>query len=70
MATYRSVSGDMVDAICTLYYPNVAMDQALTAVLSANPGLAAYGPQLPEGLEITLPEISTNEVATTIQLWD
>ena len=70
MATYRTSSGDMVDAICAIYYPDTSMDQAISVVLTANPGVAAYGPVLPEGLEITLPEIAINEATATIQLWD
>jgi phage tail protein X len=66
MTTYRTIDGDMVDAICKAHYGNENM---LETVLEANPGLAALGPVLSRGQVITLPE---KAVATTIQpvrLW-
>ena len=40
-------------------------------VLNANPRLAAKGPLLPAGLQITLPELTTGvEDTQVVQLWD
>ncbi|MDZ4370113.1 MAG: tail protein X [Phenylobacterium sp.] len=44
---------------------------AIEAVLAANPGLAAVGHALPEGLEVTIPEIASAPAqAPMLQLWD
>ncbi|VEA30311.1 phage tail protein X [Salmonella enterica subsp. enterica] len=39
-------------------------------VLQANPGLAEYGPFLPHGLQVELPDITASTTAQTVQLWD
>jgi len=39
-------------------------------VLQANPGLAEYGPTLPHGLEVELPDVAPAATAQTVQLWD
>ncbi|MEH0067607.1 tail protein X [Escherichia coli] len=39
-------------------------------VLKANPGLAEYGPFLPHGLQVELPDIPTTTTVQTVQLWD
>ncbi|MGX4060426.1 tail protein X, partial [Escherichia coli] len=40
-------------------------------VLKANPGLAEYGPFLPHGLQVELPDIpTTTTTVQTVQLWD
>lgn len=61
--------GDTVDALCWRHYGRT--DGTVEAVLEANNGLADYGPVLPLGLSVELPEIGT--VQTTkplIQLFD
>lgn len=63
---YRTVEGDMVDAICKAQYGREAMTPA---VYAANPGLAALGPVLPRGILITLPEIAAAPVRSPIRLW-
>lgn len=44
---------------------------AVEAALAANPGLAALGPTMPEGREVTIPE-NTPAARTVdlVQLWD
>lgn len=59
---------DEVDHICWRYYGRT--QQAVEAVMIANPGLADMMPILPEGLVINLPEIPTPEAGTTIRIWD
>lgn len=66
---YKTAAGDMVDAICVDYYKKVPMDDAINAVLEANPGLSEYGPVLPGNLKITLPVIAPKAPAPGIQLW-
>lgn len=66
MAVYRTIDGDVIDAICKAHYGS---EQHVTAVYEANPGLARLGPVLPKGLEIILPEIDANPVVTLKRLW-
>ena len=43
------------------------------AALQLNPGLASYGPILPQGILVTLPDattVSQTDTTETIQLWD
>lgn len=60
----------MVDEIAWTYYGTTDAGQT-EAILAANPGLADYGPVLPSGVVITLPDQTT--VAATsqgVKLWD
>ncbi|MGR3435285.1 MAG: tail protein X [Shimia sp.] len=66
MTLYRTIDGDMVDAICHAHYGNT---DAVEAVLEANPGLAGQGAVLQGGLLIVLPEIVASPVAQPIRLW-
>ena len=69
MTTYRSVDGDVVDAVCRRFYGREA--GAVEAVLEANPGLAELGPTLPAGIEIHLPDLPRPlETIPTVKLWD
>ncbi|CAA0097526.1 Uncharacterised protein [BD1-7 clade bacterium] len=70
MHNYQTQPNDMIDAICTRQYPGIDPDQAINAVLDANPGLAAHGPILPDSIIIQLPEITATEIRASIQLWD
>lgn len=56
---YRTKEGDVVDAICYREYSNAAL---FVQVYEANPGLVDYGPVLPGGLLIELPDISVPDV--------
>lgn len=69
-SNYRTIDGDMVDAICYRHYGN-SRGSTLEAVLTANPGLAARGPVLPAGVDIYLPDIAqpTTDTPGQIQLW-
>jgi phage tail protein X len=64
---YRTKAGDMLDDICYRYYGDVP--KAIEVVLNANPGLAAYGALLPDGLIIDLPTLAPVADAT-VSLWD
>ncbi len=70
MWTHVCERGDVLDAICKKVY---GTEQVVVRVYQANPGLADYGPYLPEGLEIILPEIIIHnqpKFIPTINLWD
>lgn len=69
MEIYRTSDGDMVDRICWGYYDNGQQALAVERVLEANPGLAAYGPVLPAGVDITLPDLPQPETTPIIRIW-
>jgi len=56
--------GDTVDALCWRHYGRT--DGTVEAVLEANAGLADYGPVLPHGLAVELPELAS--IAPTLPL--
>ena len=61
--------GDTVDALCWRYYGRT--DGTVETVLEANNGLADYGPVLPLGLAVEMPDISTVQATKPlIQLFD
>lgn len=69
MVIYRTRANDMLDAICFEYYGE---SQGYTeAVREANPDLAQFGPVLPAGLSIELPDLEDLKIQPdTIRLWD
>ncbi|MDV7271414.1 tail protein X [Thioclava sp. A2] len=66
MTTYRTNDGDMVDAICKAHYGS---EEMTTVVYTANPGLAALGPILPNGILIDLPDRAETTTRKPIRLW-
>ena len=66
---YRTVDGDVLDAICAKYYDgDVSM---IDNVLANNPGLASMGTILPAGVIIDLPPAQQKQnIKQTIRLWD
>ncbi len=60
--------GETLDALC--YRVKQRTASLVEATLEANPGLAQYGPILPHGLKVNLPDLSLNTVRRTLQLWD
>lgn len=68
MTQYRTKENDMLDAICQRYYGK--QSKAVEIVYEANRGLADYGPVLPAGLIIELPEIEAMETVAPVRLWD
>lgn len=71
MATlvYVTEDGDTVDSITWRQYQTRA-GLIMEKVLSANPGLADYGPILPAGVKVNLPDIAQPAVKKSIKLWD
>ena len=69
MATrYRTKTGDRLDWICWRYYGN--QKGAVEQVLECNPKLASLPAELPENIEIVLPELSITNKDGGVKLWD
>ncbi|MBB4835475.1 tail protein X [Acinetobacter schindleri] len=67
--TINAYQNDTVDAICWREYGRSS--GVVEKVLEANPGIAAFGPFLPMGTEVILPDLETpQQIKQTIQLWD
>jgi len=67
--TYVTSDGDQVDAIAAAYYGSTS-NLVVEQVLEANPGLSDYGPVLPAGLRMTLPDIASPAQQQGVRLWD
>lgn len=69
MKEIHAIQNDTVDAICWREYgrSNGVVEQ----VLEANPHLSEFGPFIPMGTKVQLPDIPTpqNKVQS-VQLWD
>ena len=60
--------GDTVDSLCQRYLGRTA--GVTEQVLSLNHGLAEFGPVLPLGTAVEIPDQPTTPQRTTVQLWD
>ncbi len=67
MAEVRTVEGDVLDEICWRHY---GREDAVPAVLRANPGLAASPTEMPAGILIVLPTLPDPAAAPVDRLWD
>ena len=66
--TYTTRENDILDEIVWRFYG--AQDNRLTeSALEANRRLADYGPELPTGLTITMPDAPTPEPTKRLQLF-
>lgn len=63
---YRTVEGDMLDAICV---KQLGSSAHVPAVLAVNPRLADLGAVLPAGVLIDLPQVTAPVVSGQIRLW-
>jgi len=65
----RAQQHDTLDLLC---WRHLGATANVEAALALNPGLADYGPTLPHGLLVTLPEATAipTKTAQTISLWD
>ncbi len=70
MLKYETREGDVVDDVAFRHY-GMENPAILRAVFEANPGLAARGAILPEGVTINLPEVA-QPVGTVqaVALWE
>ncbi|MDN4056329.1 tail protein X [Massilia sp. YIM B02763] len=65
----RAQQGDTVDALCWRHFGRTA--GIVEQVLEMNAGLADYGPILPHGLVVQMPDKpATTPTAPLLQLWD
>ena len=69
MTRIVTVEGDLLDALIADHYGIEATARALESVMDANLGLASYGPALPGGLTIVLPELPAVD-RPVLRLWD
>lgn len=68
--TYQTHDGDVLDAVCAVYYGTENLSTVITQVLEANPGLADRGAVYPAGLLITLPDLAPPVADSPFSLWD
>ena len=69
---YITADGESVDYIAWKYYGE-SSNANVSAILSANAGLADYGPILPSGLSVTLPSaaaVTAQTASSGVKLWD
>jgi phage tail protein X len=66
---YVTKDGDMADAIAWDYY-GTRDGLVVETLLAANPGLSDYGPVLPAGVTVILPDVSMQATDNSIKLWD
>ena len=64
--TYRTQDGDMLDEIAHTYLGSA---DGVHALLQANPGLAQFGPVLPAGVLVQIPDITATAPKATVRLW-
>ncbi|KRR21720.1 tail protein X [Bradyrhizobium retamae] len=67
MEQYTTMEGDTADLIAYRRYG--VTHGATEAILRANPGLAAAGTKLPEGMTINLPAWSVKKELKTVRIW-
>lgn len=66
--TYTTAQFDQLDAICHRWYGGT--QGTVEAVLRVNPGLADMLPILPEGMLISLPEVSAQPRSVSLlRIW-
>jgi phage tail protein X len=63
--SYQSKAGDLIDDIAFRYYGKTSGGE-VEAIYAANNHLADYGPELPAGLVIVLPEVQSPRKDTTL----
>lgn len=66
--TVLTHDGDVVDALAFTVYGPAA--RSAEAVLAANPRLADFGPVLPAGLVVVLPDLPAAKPQAVVRLWD
>lgn len=67
---YLTRQNDLLDDVCHRYYGDTD-NRIVETVLEANRGLADYGPVLPAGLRIVLPDrVPSQETSQLQTLWD
>lgn len=67
MITYTTKDGDVLDDICYVYYGHLT--GTVEKVMQVNYRLSQYGPILPAGINIVLPEIKTKSSKDIVRMW-
>ena len=68
MITYTTKDGDVLDDICYIYYGHLT--GTVEKVMQANYRLSQYGPILPAGIKIILPEIKIKSSKDIVRMWE
>lgn len=69
MKALRSRDGDSISLILYMGLGRTD-DEAEKALFDVNQGLEEYGPVLPAGVVINLPELSLSEPEKVVNVWD
>ena len=69
MAQYLTKEGDMLDEIAYRYYGSTN-NKVVENIIDANFGISNYGPILPAGVLIELPEVKQTIEKRKVKLWD
>jgi phage tail protein X len=69
MMQVRSIAGDTVG---TLLFRHLGRDddEAEAAFYAVNTGVAKYGPVLPSGVVVNIPDIAPPPLQTVVSVWD
>ena len=67
--TYTTKDRDSADAIAWLHYGR-RTGRVVEQLLEANPGLADYGPLIPAGVVVTVPDLPKQPATGGVRLWD
>lgn len=65
---YTTRKGDVLDDVVARYYGDTD-NRIVETVLEANRGLADYGPVIPAGVDIELPDRPTTAKTELTRLW-
>lgn len=60
--------GDTVDSMCWRFYGHTA--SVVEKVYNANKSIADWGPVLPHGTPVDMPDIAEAPVKESLRLWD
>jgi phage tail protein X len=66
---YTTKADDTVDYIAWRHYGSQS-SKVVSGILDANRGLAEFGPLLPPGVKITLPNMPSPKKEEGVRLWD
>lgn len=69
MAKYSTKDGDTLDEIAYRYYGNTN-NLVVENIIEANFNITNYGPILPAGVLIELPEVEQSTEKQKVKLWD
>jgi len=68
MRVVHAQQHDSIDSIAWRYYERSS--GVVEAIVQANPQLVAFGPFLPAGTPVKLPDLPSEPIKPTVQLWN